>query len=137
MNEVAHSLDVTAATLYEAVAQALATLRGHEWVGEIGKGMTTVTVKVRQPEVTHIVKVQDFEEWLNRQGRTPAEVILKARLRQSSGARPLMQIVDLAGFPAPSRPIPIRDHHHHDHRRDGRQTRHHPHDSSRAPIEAS
>jgi hypothetical protein len=33
LNEVAHSLDVTAGTLYEAVAQALAALRGHEWVG--------------------------------------------------------------------------------------------------------
>ena len=55
LNDVGHSLDVTAATLYEAVAQALATLRGHEWVGEIGRGLTTVTVKVRQPEGTHVV----------------------------------------------------------------------------------
>ena len=57
----AHSLDVTAETLYEAVAQALAAARGHEWVGDIAKGLTTVTVKVRNPEVTHIVKIQDFE----------------------------------------------------------------------------
>ena len=64
LNDVGHSLDVTAATLYEAVPQALATLRGHEWVGQIGKGLTAVTVKVRQPEVTHVVKIQDFEKWL-------------------------------------------------------------------------
>jgi hypothetical protein len=85
LNDVGHSLDVTAATLYEAVAQALATLRGHEWVGEIGKGLTTVTVKVRQPEVTHVVKIREFESWLNRQGRTPAEIVLKGRLRQLLG----------------------------------------------------
>lgn len=85
LNETAHALDVTAETLYEAVAQALATLRGHEWVGEIGRGLTTVTVKVRQPEVTHVVKIQDFENWLNRQGKTPAEIVLKARLRQLLG----------------------------------------------------
>src|SRR5215813_2378079 len=85
LNDVAHSLDVTAATLYEAVAEALATLRGREWVGEIGKGLTTVTVKVRQPEVTHVVKIQDFENWLRRQGKTPAEIVLKSRLRQLLG----------------------------------------------------
>jgi hypothetical protein len=64
LNEIAHTLDVTAATLYEAVAQALAVARGHDWVGEIGTGLTTVTVKVRNPEVTHIVKIEDFENWL-------------------------------------------------------------------------
>jgi hypothetical protein len=77
--DVAHSLDVIAATLYEAVAQALAALQGHEWVGEIGEGLTEVTVRVRQPEVTHTVRIKDFENWLNRQGRTPAEIVLKSR----------------------------------------------------------
>jgi len=47
LNETEHSLDVTAETLYEAIAQALAAFRGQDWVGEIGKGLTTVTVKVR------------------------------------------------------------------------------------------
>ena len=42
-------LDVTAATLYENVAQALAAARSHDWVEEIGCGLTTVTVKVRNP----------------------------------------------------------------------------------------
>jgi hypothetical protein len=81
LNQVAHSLDVTAATLYEAVAQALTAFRSQDWVGEIGSGLTTVTVKVKQPEITHIVKIQDFETWLSRPGRTPADVILKERVR--------------------------------------------------------
>ena len=85
LNDTAHSLDVTAETLYEAVAQALATLRPLDWVGEIGKGLTTVTVKVRHPEVTHIVKIQDFENWLNRGCKSPAETVLKNRLRQMLG----------------------------------------------------
>jgi hypothetical protein len=61
LNEIAHSLDVTAESLYEAIAQALAAFRGHDWVGDIGKGLTTVTVKVRNPEIMHVVKIQDFE----------------------------------------------------------------------------
>ena len=85
LNETAHSLDVTAETLYEAVAQALATVRGHDWVGDIGRGLTTVTVKVRNPEITHIVKIQDFENWLNRGCKSPKETVLKARLRQMLG----------------------------------------------------
>ena len=85
LNETAHTPDVTAATLYEAVAQALAVARSHDWVGEIGRGLTTVTVKVRNPEVTHIVKIQDFENWLNRGCKSPAETVLKARLRQMLG----------------------------------------------------
>ena len=63
----------------------LPALRAQDWVGEIGKGLTTVTVKVRQPEVTHIVKIQDFENWLNSRGKTPAEIVLKSRLRQLLG----------------------------------------------------
>jgi hypothetical protein len=85
LNQTAHSLEVTAETLYEAVAQALAAVRGHNWVGDIGKGMTTVTVQVRNPEVTHIVNIQDFENWLKRGGKTPADTVLKARLRRMLG----------------------------------------------------
>ncbi len=89
VNDVPHSLDVTAGTLYEVVAAALSTLRGHEWVGEIGKGLTEVTVRVRQPEVTHRVWIKDFENWLKRQGRTPAEIVLKCRLRRMLGLQPI------------------------------------------------
>ena len=85
LNDTAHQLDVTAETLYEAVAQALAMARGHDWVGDIGRGLTTVTVKVRNPEITHIVKIQDFENWLNRGCKSPADMVLKTRLRQMLG----------------------------------------------------
>jgi hypothetical protein len=85
LNETAHAIDVTAESLYEAIAQALATLRGHEWVGDIGKGLTTVTVKVRHAEVTHVVKIQDFENWLNRRCKSPADTVLKTRLRHMLG----------------------------------------------------
>jgi len=85
LNNTAHQLDVTAETLYEAVAQALAIARGQDWVGDIGTGLTTVTVKVRNPEVTHIVKIQDFENWLNRGCNSPKDVVLKDRLRRMLG----------------------------------------------------
>jgi hypothetical protein len=85
LNDTKHTVDVTAESLYEAVAQALAALRGHEWVGELGQGLSTATVKVRHPEVTHVVKIQDFENWLNRGCKSPADMVLKTRLRQMLG----------------------------------------------------
>jgi len=49
LNDTAHSLEVTAETLYEAIAQAVAVLSAHDWVGDIGKGLTTDTVTVGHP----------------------------------------------------------------------------------------
>jgi hypothetical protein len=92
LNDTAHALEVTAETRYEAVAQALAAVRGHEWVGDIGGGLTSVTVKVRNPEIPHIVKIQDLENWLNRCCKSPQEMAMKERLSQMLGG---------AGVPAP------------------------------------
>jgi hypothetical protein len=44
-------------------------------------------VKVRNPEITDIVKIQDFENWLNRGCKSPADTVLKTRLREMLGMR--------------------------------------------------
>jgi hypothetical protein len=79
-----HSLEVTAETLYEAVAQALAVFKSHEWVGQIGRGHT-ITVRVQQRAVEHRVRKLEFEKWLGTNGKSPAEMILKTRLRSILG----------------------------------------------------
>ena len=38
MDGIAHTVEVTAAALYEAMAQGLAGLRGNEWVASIAQG---------------------------------------------------------------------------------------------------
>ena len=83
--DIEHSVDVTAETLYEAIATALAALQQDNWVGEIGQGFATVTVLVQQPPVKHEVKMKDFVSWLGRQGRSPAEVMLKQKLEKILG----------------------------------------------------
>ena len=85
LQDVEHSTEVNAETLYEAIATALAALQKDDWVGEIGQGFTTVTVVVQQPPVKHEVKMKDFVSWLGRQGRSPAEVILKHKLEKILG----------------------------------------------------
>jgi len=80
MRDVEHTIDVTAETLYEAVAAALATLQQDSWVGEIAQGLNTVSVLVQQPPVKHEVKMKDFLSWLGRKGGSPAEVTLRERV---------------------------------------------------------
>ena len=85
IQDVEHSVEVTAATLYEAGATALAALQQDNWVGEIGQGLTTVTVIVQQPPVRHEVKMKDFLSWLGRQGGSPAEIILREKVGKMLG----------------------------------------------------
>jgi hypothetical protein len=79
---VEHTVEVSAESLYEAVARGLAALRDADWARNIGHGQTTVTVVVKQAEVQHAVRVRDFEAWLESNGRSPAEMALKSRLRE-------------------------------------------------------
>jgi hypothetical protein len=79
---VEHTVEISADSLYEAVAQGLRAFHENDWVDDIGRGQTTITVVVRQPEVQHKIRIQDFERWLESEGRTPAEMSLKSRLRE-------------------------------------------------------
>ena len=80
---VEHGVEVTAETLYQAVALGLRIFRENEWVDEVGTGLTAVHVMVKQPEVKHTVLMQDFERWLNNPGRgSPREFTLKNRVRE-------------------------------------------------------
>jgi hypothetical protein len=81
LNSIEHSVEVTAESLYEAVARGLATFRNADWASEIGRGQTVITVMVKQPEVEHKVRMRDFEAWLDSNGRSPAQMALKVRLR--------------------------------------------------------
>jgi hypothetical protein len=64
MDGVSHAVEVTAATLYEAVAQGLAAIRGNEWVAGIAQGLNVVKVSVADVRVEHEVKLMDFTKWL-------------------------------------------------------------------------
>ena len=79
---IEHAVEVTAGSLYEAVAQALQIFRDNDWIESIGRGQTAILVKVKHPETEHMVRVQDFERWLQANPRSPAEMVLKNRLRE-------------------------------------------------------
>jgi hypothetical protein len=79
---IEHAVEVSAGSLYEAVALALGIFRDNEWIEGIGRGQTPISIKVKHPETEHTVRVQDFEHWLEAAPRSPAERILKNRLRE-------------------------------------------------------
>jgi hypothetical protein len=85
MEGVDHSVQVTAGTLYEAVALGLASIRSEEWVEGIPEGLNTVRVSVRNVPVEHAVKLQDFTAWLKKEGGIPRESSDRLRIRQILG----------------------------------------------------
>ncbi len=77
---VEHTIQVTAQSLFEAVAQALRVFREHEWSGD-PSGSASVAVTIKPVEVEHRVRIRDFESWLVSAPKSPAEMALKSRLR--------------------------------------------------------
>jgi hypothetical protein len=81
MEGVTHTVEVTAATLYEAVAQGLAAIRGHEWVAGIAQGLNVVKVSVADVRVEHEVKLMEFTKWLEKDGGSTRERSDRQRIR--------------------------------------------------------
>jgi hypothetical protein len=77
---VEHTVQLTVQSLYEAVAQALRVFRENDWSDDLNRG-ASVSVMIRQPEVEHRVRIQDFQKWLDSAWRSPVEMALKSRLR--------------------------------------------------------
>jgi hypothetical protein len=85
MDGVSHTVEVTAATLYESVAQGLAAIRGNEWVAGIAQGHNVVKVSVADVRVEHEVKLLDFTKWLEKTGVSPREVSDRHKIRAILG----------------------------------------------------
>jgi hypothetical protein len=83
LDGVAHTAEVTAESLYEAVAQGLAALGRSDWVAGFQQGI--VKVSVGDVRVEHQVKLTDFTQWLERKGRSPREVMQRQKLRSILG----------------------------------------------------
>ena len=85
MDGVSHTVEVMAATLYEAVARGVAALRGNEWVAGIAQGPSVVKVSVADVRVEHEVKFADFMKWVERPSRSPRDVSARHEIRSILG----------------------------------------------------
>jgi hypothetical protein len=78
---VRHSVEVTAESVYEASALALAALSKHEWVEKVGPG-TRLEIQILEPGVTHLLLVAQLKAWLDRPTTSPAESVKKRTLKE-------------------------------------------------------
>jgi hypothetical protein len=85
MDGVSHTVDVTAMTLYEAVAQGLAAVRANDWVAGIAEGLNAIKVSVSNVRVEHEVKLRDFTGWLEKTGGSSREISERQRIRSILG----------------------------------------------------
>jgi hypothetical protein len=76
-----HSAEVTAESLYEAVALGLRAIRQCAWVEDIGQNFT-IRVLARDTPVEHTVEFRAFHKWLERPARSPRDVTARARVRE-------------------------------------------------------
>ena len=79
---IGHSVVVTAATLYEAVALGVHAFREQGLLVNCHVGIATeINVEVRPPAVRHTISLGRLERWLEAPGRGPKGQLEKERVR--------------------------------------------------------
>jgi len=80
-----HTVSVSASSLYEAAALALAEFKKSGFaLAEVGPA-TKLTVTVEAPTTAHELSVRKLQAWLDTNGKTPREQAVKVTVRQILG----------------------------------------------------
>lgn len=85
MEGITHTVEVTAESLYEAVALGLAAIRGNEWVAGIAQGLNSVQVCAKDVPVVHSVQLKNFTAWLERTAGSPTDISKRSRIKNILG----------------------------------------------------
>lgn len=75
-----HSITVTAATLFEAAAAAVATFRQEQWAAEALTPNATLRVEVQVPAIVHEVPRKALERWMKTPSTSPREEVGKRQM---------------------------------------------------------
>ena len=81
---IEHTAEVTAESLYEAVALGLRAIRQCSWVEDVGQNFT-IRVLARDTPVEHSVEFRAFHKWLEQPARSPRDITARARVREILG----------------------------------------------------
>ena len=82
---ITHSVEVAAGSLYEAAALAVAEFRQSGFVHSEPGAASKLVVTVEAPTTTHELPLRRLETWLTSSPKSPAEQLLKQRLRELVG----------------------------------------------------
>ena len=77
-----HSVEVTAASLFEAAALAVKAFRTAEWMDSGPGSAAVLEISVLRPVARHRIPLGKVMAWLESNGRTPKEQASKQRLRE-------------------------------------------------------
>jgi hypothetical protein len=83
--DITHSVEVSAETLFEAIALGLAAIRGKDWVEPLREEYGVVHVSVSEIPVRHTVQMKEFTGWLAREGGAPRDIVRRTRVRKILG----------------------------------------------------
>jgi hypothetical protein len=81
---VSHQIEVSAESLFEAAAQALAIFRSSDWAEAIGPS-TELLVAVRNPETKHRVTLDQIRRWCEGVAASPNDVLERHRVKTLIG----------------------------------------------------
>ena len=84
-NGITHSVNVSAGSLFEAAALAVAEFRRCGFADAAPGCGTMLDVAVQSPSMAHSLRVSTLDGWLRASGKSPAEQALKVRLREEMG----------------------------------------------------
>ena len=84
---VKHIAEVTAESVFEAAALALAAMRRSPWLDTPGRA-SRLEVAVDEPVVKHTVTVEQVERWLTRPCLRPSSMLCADRRQGRSEAGP-------------------------------------------------
>jgi hypothetical protein len=83
-----HSVEVTADTLYEAVALALSEFKDDKTIASQPGEMTEFMVSVIRKPIDHVVKLKRVKEWAQFSNTTsPVELLRRERVRKMLEAK--------------------------------------------------
>jgi hypothetical protein len=82
---LSHSVDVTASSLFEAAATALAMFRAQEWIAPAITPGIVLRVEVLAPSIIHDVPLKAVESWMRSPATSPKDFLLK---RPKRGGEP-------------------------------------------------
>lgn len=85
MQDVSHTVSVTAESLYEAVALGLRAIRGATWVEALRDEHGRVDIAVTEIPVRHTVEMKEFNAWIVREGGAPRDLVQRKRARKILG----------------------------------------------------
>jgi hypothetical protein len=78
---ITHRVEVSAESLYEAAALALAEFRRCGFTAAIPGPSTRLAIEIKEPATTHEVPIRKLRDWMESSARSPRERIIKDRLK--------------------------------------------------------